>query len=333
MCHARVSLAHEPQGAHNDSMRKTSPLRACGTIFAALLAAHCGSSDTAPAAADDVGSDTGQDAIVNTDSSTDSAVDSGGAGDVADVSTDTAEAPPADPCAGRLVCDDFEKSITGAKPDKPWNVMTSKGTALIDETRAYSGKRSVKVSIDATTSTDTYRRAMLAITGAPLIPLTDDTVYGRFMIWTDRIPDKSVHWTFAHGDGPLGTLSATYNYGGMGGLMANYYKNSSPSPTDCWQTKTQTFPTSKWSCVAFKFDGKNAEMRFWLDGTEIPELHVVGMTKTDATCTVKGVDGRWLAPEFKNISVGWESYQHDVAGAHTAWIDDVILDSKAIPCP
>jgi plastocyanin len=56
--------------------------------------------------------------------------------------------------------------------------------------------------------------------------------------------------------------------------------------------------------------------------------------KTDATCTVKGVDGRWLAPDaFKNINVGWESYQHDVAGAHDAWIDDVILDDQPIPCP
>ena len=142
-----------------------------------------------------------------------------------------------------------------------------------------------------------------------------------------------MHWTIAHGDGPVGTLTGTYNYGGMGGLMANYYRDTAPNPTDCWQTKNSAFPTNRWVCVGFEYDcGKN-EMRFSLDGADVPELHVVGLAKTDATCTVKGVDGRWLAPTFKNISVGWESYQHDVAGAHDAWIDDVVLNDQPVPCP
>ena len=250
------------------------------------------------------------------------------------VQEDTREAA-VDPCSGRLVCDDFEKATSGDKPAAPFIVSTNKGAVVVDSTRAFSGKNSVKVTIDPTTSSDAYRRAFLQLKGAPLLPLPDNAVYGRFMIWTDRIPDKTVHWTFAHGDGPLpGGLRATYNYGGMGGLMANYYKNSTPNPTDCWQTKTQTFPTNKWACVSFMLDGKNSEMKFSLDGVDIPELHVMGMTKTDATCTVKGVDGKWYGPNpFENISVGWESYQHDVAGKHTAWIDDVILDDTPVPCP
>jgi hypothetical protein len=232
-----------------------------------------------------------------------------------------------DPCIDRTICDDFEGTLA------KWKVLQSKGQVTLDQTKAYSGKQSLKVAIDPTTAQDTYRRAMVAIQGAPLIPLPNDTVYGRFMITTDRIPDKTVHWTIAHGDGPVGNLSATYNYGGMGGLMANYYKNSTPNPTDCWQTKQQNFPTQKWTCVAFLFDGTNSEMRFWLDGTEIPELHVVGLQKNDTTCTVQGVDGKWYAPQFSNIAIGWESYQNDTMGAHTAWIDDVILDDTFIPCP
>lgn len=247
-----------------------------------------------------------------------------------------ADAAPRNPCEGRIVCDDFEKAQTGQAPAKPWVVRATqdKATVLVDETRAVSGTHSVKVTIAATTTADTYRQAMLSMNGAPLIPLSNNTVYGRFLIYTDRIPDKSVHWTIAHGDGPRGTLSATYNYGGMGGLMANYYRNTAPDPNDCWQTKDAMFPENKWTCVAFEFDGTNNEMRYWQDGVEIPELHVLGNTKTDATCTVKGVDGRWLGPDaFQNISVGWESYQYDVAGAHEAWIDDVILDDQPIPCP
>lgn len=252
-----------------------------------------------------------------------------------DASTD---APPADPCAGRLVCDDFEKGTTGMKPGAPWVIHSSKGTALVDETHAFSGTHSVKVSITDTTQDDTYRQAAIAITGAPLLPAPNNTIYGRFMIYTDRIPDKSVHWTTAHGDGPQGAmnsgLSATYNYGGMGDLMANYYRNTMPDPNDCWQTKDVMFPTNAWTCVAFEFNGANNEMRYWQDGVEVPELHVLGNQKTDMTCTVAGVDGRWLAPNaFTNISIGWESYQYDSVGAHDAWIDDVILDDAFIPCP
>lgn len=236
-----------------------------------------------------------------------------------------------DPCLGRKVCDDFESAM--GKPNAPFKVLTNKGTVTVDTTKAHSGKQSIKVAIDATTPQDTYRRAMIAVQGAPLIPLVNDSVYGRFYITTDRIPDKTVHWTIAHGDGPImGTmLSGTYNYGGMGNLMANYYKSSNPA-TDCWQTKAQDFPTQKWTCVAFQFDGKNSEMRFWLDGVEVPELHVIGTQKTAMTCTNGMVDGKWYAPQFQTINVGWESYQNDVMGAHTAWIDDVILDDNPIPC-
>jgi hypothetical protein len=256
----------------------------------------------------------------------------GGSGGTAG-SPDGSAGDAGDPCEGRIICDDFEGVSSGTPPASPWKLRESKGSVLVDDTRAFSGTRSVRVSVDATTSSDTYRRAFLTIDDAPLIPLPDNSVYGRFMIYIERIPDSSVHWTIAHGDGPLGSESATYNYGGMGDLMANYYRNTDPVVTDCWQTKDQDFPTGAWTCVAFQFDGQNDEMRFWLDGTEISELHVVGGSKTDATCTEKGIDGRWLAPDFDNISIGWEAYQHDSVGAQEAWIDDVILDDAPIACP
>jgi hypothetical protein len=238
-------------------------------------------------------------------------------------------------CTGRTICDDFEKGTLGSKPGAPWKLRENSGTVTYDDTRAVSGKYSVKVAITATSADSTYRQALLNLDGAPLLPLASNKVYGRFMIYTDRIPDKSVHWTFAHGDGPYAATgtTATYNYGGMGGLMANYYRDTKPDATDCWQTKNESFPTGKWQCVGFAFDGPNNEMHFWLGPTEVSEVHVVGNQKSDQTCTVKGVDGKWYAPTFKNISVGWESYQHDVAGAHDAWIDDVVLDDEPIPCP
>jgi hypothetical protein len=259
---------------------------------------------------------------------------SGGAG-AAGAGAGTGGAGGAGTGCAALICEDFEKTAVGAMPGAPFKVQASKGTGTVsvDDTRAHGGTHSVKLSITATTATDTYREAYLAVTGAPLIPLPDNHVYGRFMLYTDRIPDKTVHWTIAHGTGPYMTNTATYNYGGMGGLMANYYRDTSPA-NDCWQTKQSSFPTGRWVCVGFEFDGPGNAMRFSLDGADVPEVDVVGLSKTDATCTVKGVDGRWLAPTaFKNISIGWESYQHDAMGAHDAWIDDVALDTKPIACP
>jgi hypothetical protein len=316
--------------------RSTRPFTVVSLVFVVLVAhAACSTEDSPPveglvgASSNDAGSGaaTGNDANARAQPDGAGIVSDGSA--LADAAMD---APPPDPCAGRVVCENFENVAPGQAPGAPWSVQASKGSVKVDRTHAHSGMNALKVSIDATTSSDTYRQAMLAVKGAPLFPLKDNTVYGRFYLWTDRVPDESVHYTFAGGSGEVDGMYAVYNYGGMGGLMANYYKSSSPDPTDCWQTKNETFPTGAWKCVAFELDGKNNEMRFWLDGTEIPELHVLGNTKTDQTCTVAGVDGRWLAPTFDNIRVGWESYQHDVAGAHDAWIDDVILDDMPIAC-
>jgi hypothetical protein len=74
----------------------------------------------------------------------------------------------------------------GAKPAAPFVVSLGKGTVAVDDTRAVSGKHSVKVSITATAANDTYRQAMMAVRGAPLIPVPNNHLYGRFMIYTDR---------------------------------------------------------------------------------------------------------------------------------------------------
>jgi hypothetical protein len=298
-----------------------------GSAGASGAAGSAGTSGSANGAAGGSGGDGG---------GSGAAGNGGGAGAGASVGTGGAGGSGALDCAGRLVCDDFEKgAVKGGKPSAPWKLRENDGTVTLDDTRAVSGKFSVKVAVNATTADSTYRRALLNLDGAPLLPLPSNTVYGRFMFYTDRIPDKSVHWTFAHGDGPYAQsgTTATYNYGGMGNLMANYYRDTKPNPTDCWQTKNENFPTGKWQCVGFLFDGAKNEMRFWLGPSEVSEVHVVGDQKTDQTCTEKGVDGKWYAPTFKNISVGWESYQHDAAGAHEAWLDDVVLDDQPVPCP
>jgi hypothetical protein len=305
----------------------------------ALASVHCGSSAT-PAPVTSNGGSTGaagSSAAVSGASSSAGQSQGGAAGAAATAGAPNggAGAAASDDCSGRTICEGFESMALGSEPAAPYTIHKNNGTVTVDATHVHSGKQALKVSITATTVDSPSRQAMLAITGAPLIPLANNSLYGRFMIYTDRIPDSTVHWTIAHGDGPYDAkTSATYNYGGMGGLMANYYRNTTPDATDCWQSNKQVFPTGKWTCVAFHFDGQNNKMQFAIDGKDITDVDVDGNSKTDATCTKKGVDGKWYAPApFKNITVGWESYQHDVAGAHDAWIDDLILDESVIACP
>ena len=100
-----------------------------------------------------------------------------------------------DPCSGRTICEDFEKMTLGAEPTSPFTVHKNNGTVSVDGTHVRSGKQALKVSTAATAAGSTYRQAMLAITGAPLLPLATEGVFGRFMIYTERISvrDRPVH--------------------------------------------------------------------------------------------------------------------------------------------
>src|SRR6185369_11403053 len=138
----------------------------------------------------------------------------------------------ADPCAGTLICDDFEK-YTG-KPGTPWTVSTNNGAVAIDTTKFRSGKQSVKFS---TTGANNYQRAFIGLEGAPF-PVANNAFYGRLMIYATSAANDGVHWTMIQAEGPVaaqGVTTAQVRYGGqqMKSLMANY--DSSGKKSDCWQ--------------------------------------------------------------------------------------------------
>lgn len=234
-----------------------------------------------------------------------------------------------DPCLGRLLCDDFEGHPSGVAPGAPWTTVTSNtGTVAVDETRAFSGVRSVKVTTDGTNG---FTRALLANSGAPVFPLPGNVMHGRMMFYMDQAANDGVHWTHVEGRGPLpgqNGVTALYRYGGQHQqrLMANY--ETSGLSTDCWHHSQTTIPTGAWACMEWMFDGPNDRMRFWIDGTEITDLDVMG---SGMGCIGNDLSGQWPAPDFEEIRVGWESYQNDAP--REAWIDDVIVDDEPIGCP
>lgn len=252
---------------------------------------------------------------------------------------------PAGTCETSAFCDDFEAATPGAKPGAPWTTNEISGSITVDESRAFSGKRSIKC---ATTAASSYQSVLMTHPGIAALRGTSDVIYGRMMFWLDAAPMGDVHWTFVAGEGlvPGQTYRATLRYGGQhpitnsgsfvgSQLMANYETpDSHASPpigpaTDCWHHADQTVvPTGRWSCAAWSFDTAKDEMRFWLDGVELADLHVVGKGQG---CVDQAADYTWDAPEVSKMLLGWESYQPDTP--RTIWIDDVAIDTKPIGCP
>jgi hypothetical protein len=241
--------------------------------------------------------------------------------------------PPADagtnanPCAGKLLCADFEQDPVGAPPGGPWEAKTNKGAVVVDTAMAFSGKHSVKV----TTQAGSYQQAFISTKSAAVFPAASGLLYGRMMVYMDSTAKDGVHWTQLQATGPVPGLTGVtgyYRYGGQhqGKLMANY--ETVGKSTDCWQHSATVMPTKKWVCMEWAFDASQEDMRFWLDGAELSDLHV---SHKGQGCIGNDLAGVWKAPTFDTLSLGWESYQQD--DARTGYIDDVVIDKARVGCP
>ncbi|MCK6586050.1 MAG: polysaccharide lyase [Polyangiaceae bacterium] len=253
-----------------------------------------------------------------------------------------------DVCAAGFACDNFESYPIKAEPLSPFSPAIEAGEVYVDDTRAYSGKQSVRLSTGAT---DGFKAAMLHFNDPSKLPTPENVVYGRMMFWLESAPANEVQWSFIVGSGTVsdpafGGYTALYRYGGQlpvvvngnfvgSQLMANYdtpgsYENPPVGPaTDCWHHASgNVVPVGKWTCVEFHFNGPTNEMQIWLDGAELPDLHV---EKSGQGCTSQPGDYVWLAPSFSDIFVGWESYILDEP--RTIWIDDLAIGAERLGCP
>jgi hypothetical protein len=234
-------------------------------------------------------------------------------------------------------------------PSGAWTPNQVNGSVRVDDSRAFRGARSVKATTLATSATMmTYKSALIGLAQAPVVPVPDQAFYGRMMFYLESAPSSDVHWTFIDATGlvPGQAYSATYRYGGQlpvneGGafvgsqLMANYdttdfYRTPPVGPqTDCYRhADGQVVPVGEWACAEWFFDGPNAQMRFWLNGTELTDISV---DQTGEGCVAQPADYTWVAPTFSRIDIGWESYQTD--DERSIWIDDVVIGSTQVGCP
>jgi hypothetical protein len=251
---------------------------------------------------------------------------------------------PADPCAPALFCDDFEDDPTGAAPGAPWRDETgpSGASVRVDEVHAHSGKRAVHVFAPKGAS---YRRGYFAIHDAPVFPAASQEMYGRIMVWLDEAPvtprgQHDVHWTLLQGEGRSrdDRFNSIYRFGGQHqaglGLMTNF-ETTPPVKSDCWQHSASQLPVQEWACVEWHFVVARNELEFWLNGTELSDLHVQGRAQAPGSGCLSTAElgGEWLAPPaFQSLYLGWERYQAP-ENDQNAWIDDVVVSTERVGCP
>jgi hypothetical protein len=242
-------------------------------------------------------------------------------------------------CATALYCDDFESYASPGKPGGKWQTSTAyggntNGTVSVDTAHVYRGNNAVHFS---TPGNATNEHAFITLQGAPYFPVPDNTFFGRMMVYVTKVPANTVHWTLVEGQGTMvpgfpNLTEAVYRYGGQinGNLLMSNYDTQPGRLSDCAQRSQVKVPMNKWSCVEWRFDGKNKELDLWLDGAVVPALSVRQKANNTGTCQNTSWSGIWEPPTFNRVGVGFQHYQQ---GAGELWIDDFAIDTKQVGCP
>ncbi len=218
------------------------------------------------------------------------------------------------------ICEDFESTAVGAIPtgwtkEGTWAAVVSTG----DKAR---GNQSLQISV----GTANNERGFLNKTAAQLGALAS-MHYGRIFYKLENPPTKFVHWDFFHGPGPYGaggnTNDVRWGFTGLPGPVTYLFN---VQPTTGGGEFGINSPTSvqlvynTWTCVEWLLDSTVAgggEARFWVNGTEVTNMHRTG---TQAQI-----------PVFTRYGIGWELY-NSTDTASTAYIDEVVFDSQRIGC-
>ena len=230
------------------------------------------------------------------------------------------------PATAKIV-DDFETYAVGRPPEGPWGVQQVNGTAVVDDTRAASGRQSVRIDLRGKGT------VYLLNQGRPLFPAARDGMSGRMKVWLEQAPREDVHWTMIEGRGRRTSDGHTglVRFGGQhpvangSRLMSNYetpdgYSDPTAPMSDCWAHagETDVMPEGRWVDVAWRILPTGISLS--LDGRPVPGLDV---RTTGQGCLHAPPTYVWELPVMERVNIGWETYSPD--GPRTMWIDDVEL--------
>jgi hypothetical protein len=223
-------------------------------------------------------------------------------------------------CAGAKNCFDFEDQTVGQAPTGAFKVQLARGTVLTDETRHFSGKKSVLIKTPSGTN---FPGNNLVFSGLEA-SLPDNDLHGRVMVWMSQTPGAA-HWDSIMGSS-AGGANPTYIVGGMYRKFMSVYH-----PGDCSVDSSTDFPTGRWACIQWQFKGAK-------DGTHVHKMMLDGQMVNNGlqdgrqgVCAAGGGSRDWKAPTFSELKIGYRHFGSSVAV--DMWIDDLAFGDQPIPCP
>jgi hypothetical protein len=226
-----------------------------------------------------------------------------------------------------FVREDFEGQTTGKQPTGwdnfvAWNKNgmnpASDASALVDETRAHSGTKSMLFKGGG-------NPAMIT---RPLDTGTNK-LYVRAWFYMTRqlgqVPDAN-HETLIGIRGKTGAADDEIRFGEIKGVIGtNEVPSDNISPKmDMWG-KGPVIPANAWNCieVAFLADQANHELHAWHNGTEVHSV-TAGDQWQNGT-----MPATWMNGKFLEVIIGWHSFSSD---PNEVWMDDLVLSDSRINC-
>jgi hypothetical protein len=245
-------------------------------------------------------------------------------------------------CGDALLCEQFDDyaavtSITNNQEFGPWRAALKAGaTMTLDGTHTKSGTSALHIHIDDVVNSG---GRLFADGAEPLFTNTPTHLYGRMMMYIEA-NGTSVHWTFfgVNGDAepgsPVAGRNASYIMSSLPRQGVNTYSfvyglDGTDGYHDC-SSQSMTNMPSTWACVAFEMDSVGRKLRMYKDAAVEPILSVDDHGKGCVPPT--NVSDPWYGPAIDQIFVGAWSF-HPMNDPLDVWIDDLVVDTKPVPCP
>jgi hypothetical protein len=226
-----------------------------------------------------------------------------------------------------FLSEDFEAQTVGQQPTGwdnfvAWNKngMNPSGDtlALVDETRAHGGKRSMHFH-------GGQNPAMITKT----LPTGTNKLYVRAYFWMSRqlgMNPGANHETLIGIRGTTGGASDEVRFGEIKGVIGtNEVPSDNISPKmDLWG-KGPVIPANAWACieVAFLADQANHTLHAWHDGTLVHEVTSGDQWQNGS------MPATWLNGKFLEVIVGWHSFSSNTIDV---WMDDLVLSTSPVGC-
>ncbi|MET0792132.1 MAG: hypothetical protein ABW061_11475 [Polyangiaceae bacterium] len=223
----------------------------------------------------------------------------------------------ASPCHARpglLACDDFEAATLGAVPSGAWSagLIGDGGSVAVDDSvPAHSGSKAVHVH-------GAGYQALLVYHDAAVLPQASGRFFVRAFVRLAE-PMTGGHNTFFLADtfaapnvgnalrvGEQNSMLMMTVGGDAHGYLSNqnFYNDHLPGVV---------FKPAEYSCLELLLDSPHTEIEVWVDGVDVPDLHVSDLAHEN----------------YDALRFGFEKY----AGPDSdLWFDDIAIGTERVGC-